>query len=366
MTSKKINVVYLTQVPGPYRERMHEILANEASIFYSVIYCAKLEPNRDWELTYGDYNKYFLAGKSKTFRHNNPSVWKLMNKLKPDALIISAFKPTMLYAIIWCLLNGGKIIVYNDGTLESERNFSKIQKFIRKIVFKKAHAFVAPGKGSMDLYRSYEVPEQKMFRSCLCIDNSKFINTDLDQREYHIMFAGQIVQRKMPLFFVEVAKQIKRLIPELKILIVGDGDQREEMLSELIKNKLDYTFAGFVDQDVLPSLYSKAKLFLFPTLNDPWGVVANEACASGTAVIISPVAGAANDLIVHGENGYVLSTDPKLWAEHIVNLLKDEELLSTFSKNALKIVQKFNHHQSANGIMESIEYALPQLALKRS
>ncbi len=350
-------VVYLTQVPGPYRERMHELIA-EQNPNYSVLYCATIEPDRLWKIDYGNYPMRFLTDKLDHFRPNQPKVWKMLNELDPDALIITAFKPTMLYGVLWCRLKRRKLIVYNDGTLLSERNFSRIQKLIRRFVFKVTDSFVACGKGGFDLYKSYGVKESKMFKSCLCIDNSKFTPLPIETREYHLMFCGQIVERKMPMLFVEVAKILNKEISNFKVLIVGEGTQRKQMLEELEKNNIAYYFAGFLDQKTLPSFYSKAKLLLFPSLSDPWGVVANEACAAGTPVITCEYAGVADDLIIHGKNGYVLTLNAQHWAKHALHLLKNSELLKTFSDNAVELVKPFNHQQSAEGILQSVAFSL--------
>ncbi|AYN66678.1 glycosyltransferase [Euzebyella marina] len=358
MIYAKPKITYLTQVPGPYREKMHLKLGIENSYQYSVIYCARLEPNRTWNLELENYEKFFLADRSKTYRHNNPQVWKLLNNLDPDVLIITAFKPTMLYAVFWCILKKRKVVVYNDGTLESEKDFSKIQKLIRKQVFKRTQAFVGPGKGAFDLYRSYGVSDKKMFKSCLCIDNSRFNGKKMKDRKYDLLFSGQIIARKLPLLFVEVAKKIRRQIPSLKVLILGDGDLKNEMLNELDKAKIDYDFKGFLDQNCLPAYYADSKVFLFPTLNDPWGIVANEACASGTPVVTTEVAGVANDLILHGVNGLILPVNTDIWATEVCLLLEDENKLSEFSRNAINLVKEYNHEMAAQGIIESVEFAL--------
>ena len=357
MTTTSPRVVYLTQVPGPYREQMHELISKQ-NPNYSVVYCAKLEPDRLWKIEHGNYEQYFLSDTIDHFRPNNPEVWKLLNKLNPDALIITAFKPTMLYGVLWCLLKRKKLVVYNDGTYISELHFSRVQKLIRRFVFKRTSAFAAPGKGGFDLYKSYGVDERKMFKSCLCIDNSKFTPLPLEEREFHLMFSGQIVERKMPLFFAEVAKKVNQKIKNFKALIVGEGEQRAEMLKTLDEHGVDYYFAGYLDQKTLPSFYSKAKLLLFPSLNDPWGVVGNEACAAGTPVITCENAGVANDLIIHGENGYILPLDAEVWAEYAARLLSDKDLLATFSENAIRMVQPYNHQQAADGILESVHFAL--------
>lgn len=358
MKSHNIRVTYLTQVPGPYREKMHERLSGFDSVDYTVVYCAKLEPNRSWNLTFGKYTMHFLKEKARTFKHNDIKVWKLLNSINPDVLIITAFKPTMLFGVLWCWIRRRKLVVYNDGTIESERDYSKVQKLIRRLVFKRTHAFVAPGMGTMELYRHYSIAPEKMFKSCLCIDNAQFSSLRFSCRPYHIMFSGQIIERKMPIFFVEVARRLKAFIPDLKVLVVGDGDMRHQMSNEFRVHDIDADFVGFLEQRELPEYYSSAKIFLFPTLNDPWGIVANEACASGTPVITCPVAGVANDLIVNNINGYVHSPNAEIWADRALSLLLDEKKWYSFSVNAIERVKLFNHDQSANGILESVKYAL--------
>ncbi len=357
MMKTNSKVVYLTQVPGPYRERMHELIS-EQNPNYSVLYCATIEPDRLWKIDYGKYPMRFLTDKIEHFRPNQPKVWKVLNELNPDVLIITAFKPTMLYGVLWCMMKRRKLIVYNDGTLLSERNFSRTQKLIRRFTFKATDAFVACGKGGFDLYKSYGVKESKMFKSCLCIDNSKFTPEPIESREYHLMFCGQIVERKLPMLFVEIAKTLNREIPNFKVLIVGEGAQRKQVLEELEQNNIAYYFAGYLDQKTLPTFYAKAKLLLFPTIGDCWGIVANEACAAGTPVITCEYAGVANDLIVHGKNGYVLTLNAEHWAKHALHLLKNPELLKTFSDNAVELVKPFNHQQAAEGILQSVAFSL--------
>ena len=86
--------------------------------------------------------------------------------------------------------------------------------------------------------------------------------------------------------------------------------------------------------------------------------LANEACAAGTPVITCENAGVANDLVINDENGYVLPLDANVWSQHAWQLLSDEKKLSSFSEKAVQKVQSYNHQQAANGILDSIEFAL--------
>jgi len=358
MNNSKIHVSYLTQVPGPYRERMHELVWASGDFTYDVIYCAKLEPNRKWKLTYGVYPMYFLAEVAKTFKHNNTNVFKLLNRVNPSVLIITAFKPTMLYGVLWCILRGRKIVVYNDGTYDSELNFSFVQKLIRKFVYNFSSSFMAPGNGTVKLYKSYGVPDEKIFRSCLCVDNTKLKHQPMHDRPFHIMYSGQIVERKLAMFFGQVAVALHKAYPNLKVLVVGDGVQKDELLALLDRNQVDYHFTGFLDQEHLFEQYAKSKVFLFTTMDDVWGIVANESCASGTPVITSKEAGVAGELVIHGQNGYVLPIEVEVWKDHVLELLNNHELLEQFSINAMHTVRPYNHQQAANGLIEAVNHSL--------
>jgi putative transposase len=92
---------------------------------------------------------------------------------------------------------------------------------------------------------------------------------------------------------------------------------------------------GYFSQNELPYYYALTRVFLFPTLLDPWGVVANEACAAGVPVITCSNAGAAGDLTglfwtkrfdrncLGKEEGHA---EERFSAEQIVTLLRQIEV----------------------------------------
>ncbi|MBS7566813.1 glycosyltransferase family 4 protein [Mucilaginibacter sp. Bleaf8] len=350
-------VLYLTNIPAPYREKMHELLSECNQIKYTVVYCSEVEPNRQWKFKKGNYQMVYLSNKANRMIHNNLNVIRCLNKHKPDVVISTGFNPTMLYGFIWCLLMGKKFVPFTDGTFDSERTLSAVHRLVRRIIYKFSASFIGASAGSIKLYESYRVPKEKVFKSCLCIENHTFAQQS-GRKKYDLMFAGQLIERKMPLFFAEVAKQVKDKLGKCNVLIVGDGPLRNNLVAHLIKQGIDFDYAGFVQPHSLPYYYSQSKLFLFPTLNDPWGVVANEACAAGLPVITCKNAGVAHDLIVHGSNGYVLPLDAETWVEHICDLLTAPAKLKSLSANAAKQVQDYNHQSSADGILASVKYAL--------
>jgi glycosyltransferase involved in cell wall biosynthesis len=351
-------IVNLTNIPAPYREKIHELVSESLNSNYLVIYCAKLEPNRQWKFQYGSYEKIFLSDKSKGYIHNNLSIWKVLNKSKPKIIIATGFNPTMLYSFIWALLNGAEFIPFTDGTFQSEKALSFVHRLARKIVFAKSKAFVGASNGSEQLYKSYKISKDRIFKSCLSIDNSFFGNTKLIEKEYTLMFSGQLIDGKMPLFFVEVARKVKERIGTCNVLILGSGKMAVEMEAMLKRYNIPYAMPGFIDQKQLPEFYRKSKLFLFPTKTDAWGIVANEAMAAGVPVITCKNAGVEDDLVINNVNGYVLPLDTDIWADKVINLLNDDKLYAQLSHNAYTHVQNYNFESAAAGIVDAINFVL--------
>ena len=354
-------VVCVTNMPVPYREKIHERVSEWMNGDYHVIYCHRREPNRMWNVEAGAYSKSFLRESLVTlndrFIHVNLDVWPTLNRLDPEVVITTGFNPTFLFAFLWCMMRNRKHISFTDGWLRSESNLTLTHVLVRKIVYRWSKAFLGPGRHSLDLFRHYGCPEQALFQSHLCADNDFYKRfAGVAPKEYDIAFSGQFIDRKMPLFFAEVAKLLKAKKPDLRVLLMGDGPQREAVLDVLRAGVVDFHYAGFLSQAELPNYYASAKVFLFPTQLDPWGVVANEACAVGIPVITCPNAGVADDLVLHGHNGFVLELDAEAWCQHAWKLLSDKTLLDAFSKNALVKVQDYNYDAAAEGIVAALKY----------
>ena len=356
--------VIITNIPAPYRLPIYEKIYKEYGDNFLVIYAAKSEANRSWNLEGFKFNYIFLKENVKSkkdgynYVHNNIDVIKHVRKFNPDVVITTGFNPTHLYAWLYTLLHKKKHIAMTDGWIESENHLSIIHRIVRKIVFKTSSAYIGASKNSLSLYKSYGVSEYDLFRSHLCINNKLFNNNiTFEDREYDLMFSGQFLDIKLPFFFVEVAKKISVNIPNIKVLILGDGPLKKDFFKKLDKSHIDYHYAGFVQQKELPKYYSSSKLFLFTTKIDAWGIVANEAMASGTPVITTPYTGIVNDLLIDDMNGLIIDIDSTEWSDKIIEILEDKKKWEKLSQRAIKQVLNFNFDDAANGIINAAKYA---------
>lgn len=354
----------ITNIPVPYRLPIFEILNKEYQRDFLVVYCAEKELNRKWKINSINFNHVFLKEKviSKkdgfNFVHNNFDIFNILKNFNPDIVITTGFNPTHLYAWFYSKLLKKRHICMTDGWIESEKDLSILHKIIRKIVFSSSDAFIGASKNSLLLYESYGIKKCKLFQSHLCIDNKKFDNKKLfKNRVYDVMFSGHLSEHKMPLFFYCIVEKLIEKIPDLRVLILGTGPLEKELLLKLENLGVDFFYPGFVEQNELPMYYSDSKIFLFTTKIDAWGVVVNEAMASGTPVISTPYAGVIDDLLIDSYNGFILDADVNKWVSKIEDILSDEEKWQELSNNAKNKVQEFNFEIAAKGIIDAAEYA---------
>jgi glycosyltransferase involved in cell wall biosynthesis len=147
---------------------------------------------------------------------------------------------------------------------------------------------------------------------------------------------------------------------------VGSGEREEQVkdAAKLFPGLIDVEFHGPANPDQLPDLYRSAKLLLLPARWDPWSVVANEACATGLPAIVAPTAGAANEVVRDGENGFICNLDVKLWADKAEYLLTHPQSYQIFSERSQALVSQYNFESAAVGIVAAAQFAISPAARK--
>src|SRR5262249_44708511 len=144
---------------------------------------------------------------------------------------------------------------------------------------------------------------------------------DFDDRPYDLLLCGTLNDRKNPLFVADV---IDRLVAEglhPSVRIVGDGALRSALADRLAAAGLQTRFDGYLQEEAIIEAYQSAKVLVFPTKADTWGLVANEALLCGTPVLASPHAVSSRELVLAFGTGLVRELDPALWASALKDML---------------------------------------------
>lgn len=362
--ARKLRVAIVTNIPAPYRLPVYALLAQEPDLDFHAVYCSGREPDREWNLGQTRFAHTFLKDTFVSYRgryiHFNHDVWPVLRSLKPDIVVTTGFNPTHLMAYAWTRMHGARHVAMTDGTLESEATLSALHRCIRRHVYAHTAAFIGASDGAMRLYRSYGIDSSAMFKSHLCADNALFFNAPPQAKVHDFMFCGRFEAVKNPFFALDVAHAAaQRLGRRVSIVFVGSGGLEGEIRSyaKAIEAEVETVFAGFAKQEALPGWYGASRIFLFPTRWDPWGVVANEACAAGVPVLVSGAAGSAGELVRDGENGFVLPLDRERWTDAAVRLLTDESLYAAMAVRCRERVGEYCYGNAALGIAQAVRAA---------
>lgn len=360
-----MRIALVTNTPPPYRIPIFNRLAEWSGIDFHAIFCSQREPNRLWDLPPSEFRQHFLRESFFTYRgryiHHNPDVIPLLLRLKADVIVTDGFNPTHLYAFILARMKNIAHVAMTDGTQVSEQSLSLAHRVLRRLVYRSSRGFIAASEGGRRLYRSYGISEARCFFSWLCVSNEAFTPAPNVDRPFDFIFCSRIEPAKDPLFALAVARETaKRLQRRTRLLFVGSGSLDQTLRNEAQAEArwVDVQFQGFAAQQSLPGLYQSARIFLFPSHADVWGIVANEACASGLPVLVSPHAGVAGELVIEGQNGCVRELDVMAWADCAQDLLTNNERWQQFSQNSLASVRRYCTDSAAAGIVDACRFAL--------
>lgn len=359
----------ISDPPAPWREPVFEKVYEQLGSDFHVVYFGYTEKRRLWKFPLGKHPKTFLKGFSINLsnrgeRFVNPGIITFLLKNRPKICICFGIYPTSFIAHFILKILRSKVIIFADTWLGRDTNTSLDQKYARELIYGHfGQAYIGASKQTLKMFKHYnpKINDKSMFISSLCADNSYFkykLSAQKTEKKYDLLFSGRIVSTKNPLFVSEVAAKVRELRGTCSLLIMGDGDEsiKSQWFTHMTNNGVSFYFAGFISHENLPNYYTQAKLLLLPTSGDCWGVVINEAFISGLPVITTDKTAATGELVIDNRNGYVLPLDSDLWANKICYLLDNHDIMSKFSQQAIKDVERFNFEGAAQGIINAIQY----------
>ena len=166
------------------------------------------------------------------------------------------------------------------------------------------------------------------------------MKTDLNIKEEKVILSvGQFIHRKG---FDLLLKASANLPKEYGVYIVGGEPTKEYLELQEKYNLSNVHFISFKSKEELNKYYLSGDLFVFPTREDIWGLVINEAMASGLPVITTDKCIAGLELIENDENGFIVPVDNvQAMAEKINIVLSSEDILTKMSRNSLKKMKDY-------------------------
>jgi glycosyltransferase involved in cell wall biosynthesis len=217
-----------------------------------------------------------------------------------------------------------RLVYYVEKTFDSWVNRSPIKEAAKRALFSRASGFLTPGTDADEYLSRYGVGADRTFRLSHAIQVDHFARAhqlrrspDMSARRRAMGLDGFVFLNVGRLWW---QKGIDALLAAFRIardrgvnatlLLVGDGVDRERYMSEVeTLGVSDVVFVDFVQQGALPDMFALADAFVFPTRGDPYGLVVDEALASGMPVVATTSAGEIKSRVLEGETGHLVPPD---------------------------------------------------------
>ena len=387
----KNRLAILATHPIQYQAPWFRALAAEPGFDLKVFYCHTATPQEqatagfglelNWDISLDGYPHQFLQNVAPrpslhTFNGiDTPDIKEIVIKEKFDAVIVNGWHYKSAWQAMWaCWKTKTPIMARSDSHLHTERSFTKkaAKRPFYSWFIPKLDACLPVGTWSRDYFLHYGARPDRTFIVPHVVDVEFFRGEaerlrpkrtelrnkwQLDEETTVLLFAGKFIAKKRPLDFVRAIASAQGRGARLMGLMVGDGPLRAACEDEAKRLDAPIRFAGFLNQSEISQAYAAADALVLPSDGgETWGLVVNEAMASGRPCLVSDRVGCGPDLIVPGETGEIF---PLGNTQRLASLLSSyagqRNQLKEMGAKAEQEMAKYAIGKAMDGVMHAVK-----------
>ena len=175
----------------------------------------------------------------------------------------------------------------------------------------------------------------------------------IDKHATLLLFIARFTAHKQPLTLIRAFADVLKKSPALKLLMVGDGDEKAAALDLVKELSIEGNVLFLPFRQDVPAILNAANIFILPSLWEGLPIGLLEAMSMGKAVIATNVDGTC-EIVRHQDNGYLIEVNnlQQNLAEAIVLMAGDNSLRQKFGTNAIETVRR---HFDAASMTRQIE-----------
>jgi glycosyltransferase involved in cell wall biosynthesis len=252
-----------------------------------------------------------------------PEVVPALLESQPDVVLITGwYSITLVRALLACKRRSVPALYRGETHLKNAPPGWRRLAWIVKtwLLLTLFDNYLSIGQRSQQYLQWFGVPESRIFFAPYCVDNDFFsasaapyqtpssraptrASFGLKPEDFVVLFVGKLEPKKRPL---DLILAMTRLGYGAKLLVVGSGELEQQVQIAAEKLDVEVAWAGFINQSELGHAYAVADCLALPSdWGETWGLVANEALATGLPCVVSDRVGCGPDLITPGETGEV-------------------------------------------------------------
>ena len=339
-------VAVVSPEPTPYRSPLFDRIAARPDLDLTVIYAARTVAARTWSVE-PKHRSVFLRGAnvpgaSLLLRHAyplTPGILRALYVADPEVVVVSGWSTFASQAAIgWCRARRiPYVLLVESHDVERRAGWRRgVKRAVVPRLVRGAASVLVVGSAARESMLAHGARPERI---------RIFANTiDVDA-------------------WVARAKSISRPSHDgVRVLSVGRrvADKGFDVLESACA-QADVALeivAGGLSEDELARRYVEADIFALVSRHEPWGVVVNEAAASGLPLVLSDRVGAARDLLRDGENGFLVPVDDADAAANALRALAaDPEKRRRFGRRSRELVRAWDYEPSVENFVSAVRDA---------
>lgn len=283
---------------------------------------------------------------------------------------------------------GAKCIMMNESWSGTERA-GVLGRLVKRALVRCFDAALVGGALQKEHFARLGIPPERIAIGYDVVENEFFERASAEARESgrpsglprrFFLNVGRMVPKKNLEGLVRSYAYLAKNNPQLEhaLVLVGDGSSRRAVADTAVEHGLrvieHHTISAadgeseasgprvvmysFSQIDQLPLFYAFATVFVLPSHREEWGLVVNEAMASGLPVLVSDKAGCAPELVQEGRNGFTFApSDCEKLAAYLERFASDPMMARRFGAESQKIVEAFGPERFAQGACETLKWS---------
>jgi glycosyltransferase involved in cell wall biosynthesis len=300
-----------------------------------------------------------------------------LEKDRPDALAIAGYsRPETMAAARWARHHGRPAILMSESrAIDRPRVWWK--ELIKKRRLRWFDSALVGGPPHRDYLAKLGMSPERVALGYDAVDNAYFAAETHSWRERPQGRAGlprapyfltvcRFVPEKNLVGLVKAFARYRHQSPAgeaWELVLCGAGPGSGEVAAAIARSGCAEAIhrPGFLQADALPRWYAHAGAFVLPSRSEPWGLVVNEAAASGLPLLVSTRAGCAPTLVPEPEGTTGAQFDPLDLDAMTIKLAwmaaLPEDPRRAMGRRAAEVVSQWGPDRFARGMLEALELA---------
>lgn len=273
-------------------------------------------------------------------------------KLNPDFIASQSHWYTLVPSVIYKLFNPKTRLIHTFHTSLEELYIHSIKRKVIEFLLSKVDLLMFVCQFSMEEIKNVINIKSSCRVVPICVKQKSVTQRELNEfKKKHLLkkmnpiisFVGPFVYKKKVegiKILINSLVRIKKFYPNIRLLLVGDGNYREEIEKHVKEKGLEeyVIFTGFMNNSFIPLTITN--VYAHISLQDAFPIALLEAMSLGKPVIATSVGGIP-EIIVDGENGILVKETVESVENAILSILRNKNLAEKLGKNAKKTILEF-------------------------